>query len=64
MRSFKGVELMSKISIIWESGNHIELSLVHDYELYQNGLCRVYTSYGILQLGCEEYPVKEVRFIE
>lgn len=55
---------MSKISIIWESGNHIELSLVRDYELYQNGLCRVYTSFGILQLGCEEYPVKEVRFIE
>lgn len=55
---------MSKISVVWESGNHIELSLVNDYELFKNGLCRVYTSFGILMLGCEEYPIKEVRFIE
>ena len=55
---------MPKIRLIWESGNYIDLNLVNDYELYKNGLCRVYTNYGVMLYGCEEYPIKEVLFLK
>ena len=50
----------SRITLVWESGNTLDLSLVHDYELYANGICRVYMSCGVAVYGCEEYPIKEV----
>lgn len=55
---------MSKIRMVWESGNYIDLNLVNDYELFENGLCRVYTNYGVMLYGCEEYPVVDVLFLK